>query len=252
LERPPERAHLVPRPELSDRLQAGLAGKLTLVSAPAGFGKTTLVSAWLARSGQRSTWLALDEDDNDPARFLTYLVTALQQVEVGLGQDVLAVLGTPRPPPLTPLLTDLLNEVATLEELLILVLDDYHVIHTPEIHEALAFILEHQPRRLHVVVITREDPMLPLPRLRVRGEITEIYAGDLRFSGAEATAFLNEIMGLGLAADGVTALEARTEGWIAGLQLAALALEHEADKKGFIETFAAYRAGQSLPGAPRP
>jgi len=238
---PPGRPELVPRPRLVERLHAGLHRKLTLISAPAGFGKTTLLSECAARWGRPVAWLSLDRSDNDPARFLTYLVVALQSIEPGFGQDTLTALQSPQAPPLASLLTGLINEIAAAPASFVLVLDDYHLIEAQPIHDALTFVLEHQPPQMHLVLATRADPPLPLARLRARGQLTELRQGDLRFSTAEAAAFLNHIMGLGLSAEHVSALEARTEGWIAGLQMAALSLQgHSSDpvaRSGFVQAF---------------
>ena len=170
-------------------------------------------------------WLSLDEGDNDPTRFLTYLVAALQTIAANIGEGVLAVLQSPQPPPIESILTALLNEITTIPDHFILVLDDYHVIDSKPVDEALTFLLEHLPPQMHLVIATREDPHLPLARLRARGQLTELRAADLRFTPAEAAEFLNQVMGLNLSAEDIAALEARTEGWIAGLQLAALALQ---------------------------
>lgn len=225
LHRPPARSDLVERPRLTARLSAGLRGPLTLIVAPAGSGKTTLLSAWYAAQAttQPIAWLALDAGDNDPARFLRYVVAALQTVHAGIGRGVLASLRSPQPP-VEGLLTSLLNDLTAQPDDVVLVLDDYHLMTDPAIHRALAFLLDHLPPRLHLVIATRADPPLPLPHLRARGQLTELRAADLRFSVDEAAAFLDHTMGLPLSADDVAALEARTEGWIAGLQLAALSL----------------------------
>ncbi|MGD8624706.1 MAG: LuxR C-terminal-related transcriptional regulator [Anaerolineae bacterium] len=231
---PPRRAELVPRPRLIERLNAGLDRKLTVISAPAGFGKTTLVGEWLHKVGAHGhaplhvAWLSLDEADNDLSRFLAYLIAALQTVEAGIGKGTLSTLQSPQPPPAEVVLTPLLNEMAALPDRILLVLDDYHLIETQAIHDALTFLLEHlppPPGGLHLVIATREDPLLPLARLRARGQLTELRATDLRFTSAEAAEFLNQVMGLDLAARDVAVLERRTEGWIAGLQLASLALQ---------------------------
>ncbi len=237
---PPARPNLVPRPRLTARLAEGLTKPLTLVSAPAGFGKTTLVSEWRTSNAGRDlplAWLSLDDDDNDPTRFLTYLVAALATLQPGLGETTLALLYSPQLPPPQVVLTSLINDLGELEDQLALVLDDYHVITALPIHEALAFILDHLPPSVHLVMLTRSDPPLPLSRMRVRNQLTEIRASDLRFTHDEAATFLNRVMGLALSADGVRALEARTEGWIAGLQLAALSMEGRADSSHFITTF---------------
>ena len=217
----PLRPKIVLRPRLIERLKGGLQCKLTLISAPAGFGKTTLVGEWIACCGQPVAWVSLDEADNNTARFLTYLISALQTISVNIGKGVLAALQSSQPPSTESLLTALLNEIAALPENFILVLDDYHLIDSKQVDEAIIFLLDHLPPRMHLVITTREDPPLPLARLRARGELTELRAADLRFTPTEATDFLNRMMGLNLSGEDITALEARTEGWIAGLQLAA-------------------------------
>ena len=222
LYKPKMKAKWVQRPRLLEKLGEGLERKLSLISAPAGFGKTTLVGAWLAECELQSAWLSLDENDSDPSRFLTYFVAALQTIDPAMGQDVLAALQSPQPLSTEALLTVLVNDLSKLSTPFILVLDDYHVIDSKAVDGALSFLLEHQPSQMHLVIITREDPSVPLPRLRVSGEVTELRATDLRFILDEATAFLNEVMGLQLSADDIATLESRTEGWIASLQLAAL------------------------------
>jgi LuxR family maltose regulon positive regulatory protein len=268
---PPPRPKVVLRPRLVERMNEGLAAgrKLTLISASAGFGKTTLVSEWLAgpwhrlphrpdvlpggQVGERpAAWLSLDEGDNDPTRFLTYLVAALQTlalphgdatrsevegIAANIGAGVLAVLQSPQPPPTESILTALLNEIATVPSDFVLVLDDYHVIEAQPVDHALSFLIEHLPPCMHLVIATREDPHLPLARLRVRGQLTELRAADLRFTPAEAAEFLNQVMGLNLSAEDIAALETRTEGWIAGLQLAALSMQGHQDTTGFITSF---------------
>jgi LuxR family transcriptional regulator, maltose regulon positive regulatory protein len=228
---------VVPRPRLTERLNEGLHRKLTLISAPAGSGKTTLVGEWVAGVERPAAWLSLDEGDNDPTRFLTYLVAALQTVAPDIGEGVLGVLGSPQPPPTESLLTALLNETTTVPDDFVLVLDDYHVVDARAIDDALVFLLEHLPPRMHLVIATREDPHLPLARLRARGQLTELRASDLRFTLSEAAEFLNSVMGLGLSAEDIAALETRTEGWIAGLQLAALSMRGREDVAGFIRAF---------------
>ena len=236
---PPPRANLVPRPRLVKHLNEGLSSgrKLTLISASAGFGKTTLVSEWVAGFKRPVAWLSLDEGDNDPTRFLTYIVAALQTIAANIGAGVLRALQSPQPPPIESILTALLNEITTIPDHFILVLDDYHVIDSKPVDEALAFLLEHLPPQMHLVIATREDPHLPLARLRARGQLTELRAADLRFTPAEAAEFLNQVMGLNLSAEDITALENRTEGWIAGLQLAALSMQGHQDAASFIKSF---------------
>ena len=236
---PPPRPKVVLRPRLIERLNEGLSSgrKLTLISAPAGFGKTTLVSEWVAGCERPVAWLSLDEGDNDPTRFLTYLVAALQTIAANIGAGVLGVLQSPQPPSIESILTTLLNEIATIPDNFILVLDDYHVIDAKPVDDALTFLLEHLPPQMHLVIATREDPHLPLARLRARGQLTELRAADLRFTPAEAAEFLNQVMGLNLSAEDIAALETRTEGWIAGLQLAALSMQGHQDTASFIKSF---------------
>ena len=248
---PPPRPKVVPRPRLIERLNEGLpAGhKLTLISAPAGFGKTTLVSEWVAAltpsplplgegKGVRVAWLSLDAGDSDPTRFLAYFVAALQTLFAGIGAGAMAALDSPQPPPIEPLLTTLLNEITAIPDHFILVLDDYHLIEAKPVDQALATLLERQPPQMHLVITTREDPNLPLARLRVRSQLTELRAADLRFTPSEAAEFLKQVMDLNLSAEEVAILEARTEGWIAGLQLAALSMQGHQDVSGFIQAFA--------------
>src|SRR5438270_444150 len=235
------RPNVVFRPRLIERLNDGLHGKLTLIAAPAGFGKTTLVSEWvegIERPRARTAWLSLDEGDNDPARFLAYLVAALQTIAANIGEGVLGLLQSSQPPPPEAILTALLNEITTLPDHFVLVLDDYHVIDAKPVDIALTYLVEHLPPQLHLVIATRQDPQLPLARLRARGQLTELRAADLRFTPSEAAAFLTRVMGLSLSAADVAALEDRTEGWIAGLQLAALSLQGHQDVPGFIRAFA--------------
>ncbi|HEY5270599.1 MAG TPA: LuxR C-terminal-related transcriptional regulator [Anaerolineales bacterium] len=236
---PPPRSKIVPRPRLIERLNEGLSAscKLTLISAPAGFGKTTLVSEWVAGCERPVAWLSLDEGDNDPARFISYLVKALQTIQAGIGEGLLAALQSPQPLQIETILTTLLNEISTIPENFLLVLDDYHSIDSQPVDQSLAFLIEHQPPQMHLLIATREDPDLPLARLRARGQCTELRAADLRFTPAEAVEFLNRVMGLDLSDADVAALETRTEGWIAGLQLAALSMQGYKDAAGFIQSF---------------
>jgi LuxR family maltose regulon positive regulatory protein len=259
---PPARPNLVPRPRLIERLQAGITGKLTLLTAPAGFGKTTLVSEWLQEKakGKRQeaketdddasflppsfyllpfkvAWVSLDGGDNDPTRFWSYVCAALETLLPGVAAPTLALLQLPQPPPAEALLPSLLNAVSARAANCVLVLDDYHVIDAPAIHAALTFLLSHLPPRLHLVIASRTDPPLPLPRLRARGELTELRAAELRFTTEEAASFLTEVMGSPLSPEDVAALETRTEGWIAGLQLAALSMRDRRDRAGFISAF---------------
>ncbi len=234
----------MPRPRLSERLDRGAASKLMLVSAPAGFGKTTLLTEWLAAgpaapADERLTaWLSLDRGDNHPASFWAYVIAALRTVASGVGEGALALLRAAQPPPVEAVLTALLNDLAAIAGDIVLVLDDYHVIDAREVQDGMAFLLDHLPPGLHVVIASRADPALPLARLRARGELAEIRAAELRFTPDEAAAYLNGLMGLQLTARDVTVLEARTEGWIAALQLAALSMQGREDVAGFIDGFA--------------
>lgn len=229
----------VHRPRLIERLDTGFQGKLTLVSAPAGYGKTTLVSDWIARSKIPAAWLSLDASDNDLARFFSYLIAALQQIDPGIGAAIQPILETNADPPveIEPLLTALVNDVAASASRFALVLDDHHVIREFGIHKALDFLFDHIPPGMHMVITCRADPPMPLGRLRVQRELTEIREADLRFTVDETTAFLNHLMGLALSNEDVVNLETRTEGWIAGLQLAALTLQGRADKHDLIAAF---------------
>ena len=235
---PPPRPKDCPPPPPDRAAERGhLHCKLTLISAPAGFGKTTLVSEWVAGCGRPVAWLSLDEGDNDPTSFLAYLVAALQTIAANIGKGVLAILQSPQPPPIESILTALLNEITTIPDNFVLVLDDYHVIDSKPVDDALTFLLEHLPPQMHLVITTREDPHLPLARLRARGQLTELRAADLRFTPAEAAEFLNQVMGLNLSAEDIAALETRTEGWIAGLQLAAISMQGHQDAASFIQSF---------------
>jgi LuxR family maltose regulon positive regulatory protein len=233
------RRSLVARPRLSERLSRGAESALTLVSAPAGFGKTTLLAEWVAAAaagGRSVAWLSLDQRDNDPALFWAYLVAALNTVP-GVGAGALSVLQPPQPPNEASLVA-LLNDLDAISDDVVLVLDDYHVIDARDVQDGMAFLLEHLPPQIHLVIASRTDPPLPLARLRGRGELAEIRAADLRFTPGEAAAYLNEVMGLVLTAADVAALEGRTEGWIAALQLAALSMQGREDTAAFINGFA--------------
>ena len=240
---PPLRTGLVSRPHLIERtetdlLQDGVFGRrLTLISAPAGYGKTTLAIDWLQRLNLPVAWLSLDEADNDPRRFITYVIAAMRNINENIGGTATAMLQSPQPPPDELMLTSLVNEISVVTQPFILALDDYHVIHTPTIHKQLAFLLEHQPNTLHLVITTREDPLLPVSRLRARNQVLEIRQDELRFTLEEIAKFLKNVMGLDLSHDEISALERRTEGWIAGLQLAALSMRGRDDLAGFIQAF---------------
>jgi LuxR family maltose regulon positive regulatory protein len=245
---PPVGPRWVPRPHLIQQLEEGLhlGQRMTLVSAPAGFGKTTLLSEWLRQADRPVTWLSLDDGDNDPTRFLAYLIAALQKIDPAIGQSAQATLQAAHPLPMEPLLTTLINDIVATAEPFILVLDDYHVIEAPAIHKAVSFLLDHMPpldQGMHLVVATRADPPLPLARLRGRGQLTELHAADLRFTSSEAGLYFNDTMALDLSAEHVEALEQRTEGWIVGMQLAALALQGtlslhgQENVAGFVQAF---------------
>jgi LuxR family maltose regulon positive regulatory protein len=246
---PSPRPNLVQRPRLITRLDAGLrlGHRLILISAPAGFGKTTLLSKWVGRLhgnsakenqiGNGTAWLSLDEHDNEPTCFLAYLIAALQTIKPNIGQEASSALQSPRPPPVQAVLTPLINEIATIPGRMVLILDDYHLIESQAIHDALTFLLQHLPPQMHMVIATREDPRLPLARLRARGQLAELRATDLRFTSSEAAEFLNQAMGLDLSAEDVAILERRTEGWIAGLQLAAISMKGRRDISGLVRSF---------------
>ncbi len=249
---PPVRPNLVPRPQLIERLNQGLqlGHKLTLISAPAGFGKTTLVREWVAHlrsdgaqergSGTGIAWLGLDESDNDVTRFLTYFIAALNEVDGSaaiIGITALRMLQSAQEPPVEPVLTALINEIAAIQQQIIFFLDDHHLVDSAPVDDALTFLLEHLPPRMHLVIVTRSDPYLPLARYRARGQLTELRAADLRFTTAETAAFLRQTMGINLTGVDIAALESRTEGWIAGLQLTAISMRGREDVHSFIESF---------------
>jgi len=234
---PLSHAESVARPRLIDQLNAGIQQKLTLISAPAGFGKTTLLRDWIAVCGRQAAWLSLDEGDNDITRFLSYFVAALQTLQPDIGETVRESLKSAQIPPTEALVTALLNEIAAISEPFLLVLDDYHVIETQAVDAALTFLLEYLPPQAHLVIATRHDPPLPLPRWRVRRELNELRVKDLRFTPDEAAGFLNQLMGLNLSQADIIALDKRTEGWIAGLQLAALSIQGRDDTDTFIRAF---------------
>ncbi len=229
-------ADLVSRPRLIYRIYP--KRKLTLVCAPAGFGKTTLLAEWVAAVPTRpAAWVSLDKSDNDPAVFWTYLITALHKIQPSLGERSLALLQSPQPPPIESVLMTLLNELTAVEENIVLILDDYHAIATQAIHNGIGFLLSHLPPQVHLIIASRADPPLSLARLRSHKELTELRVSDLRFTPDEAAAFLTQVMGLNISAADVSALEQRTEGWIAGLQLAALSLQGREDAADFVAAF---------------
>jgi LuxR family maltose regulon positive regulatory protein len=234
---PPPRPDLVPRPRLIERLNTGVMRKVTLISAPAGFGKSTLVSGWLAESGRSAAWLSLDEGDNDPVRFWTYLIAAVQAVHPEMGEEARQIIGSPQLRSAEPAVISLINDISDLTRNLILVLDDYHVIEAGRIHDRLSYLLENQPPNLHVVLITRADPPLSLARLRAHGQLLEVRARDLQFTPDEAATLLNDVMALALEPEQLAAVHQRTEGWIVGLRLAALSLRGHPAYDTFVRQF---------------
>jgi LuxR family maltose regulon positive regulatory protein len=242
---PPTRLKLVSRPRLVERIDQGLHGKLTLISAPAGFGKTTLVSEWVEqtrlndKTEHKIAWVSLDDSDNDPVRFLNYITAALRQLkgtDTDLGEQAQGMLNSPQPPT-NAILTSLINDIAAISEKIILILDDYHLVPSSPANNVLTFLLENLPPNLHLVIVTREDPQLPLARLRASSKLNELRAADLRFTTIEAVEFLNQVMGLALSSEDIKTLETRTEGWIAGLQLAAITMQGREDTTSLIESF---------------
>ncbi|KAM3114683.1 AAA family ATPase [Phormidesmis sp. 146-33] len=241
----PGQLPLVQRKRLLEKLNQGLTNKLILISAAAGFGKTTLLSEWAHELKLPVSWLSLDERDNDLTRFWTYVVTALQQRHPNIGEATLAMLqfvsrsseGSTEPTSAEAFLTPLINELAQLQTDVVLVLDDYHLINTSAIHDALIFLLEHLPLQVHLAIATRIDPPLSIARLRVRAQLTELHANDLRFTHEEAAAFLHQSLAQPLTEAQIATLQTQTEGWIAGLQLAMLSLREAADSEALIELF---------------
>jgi LuxR family maltose regulon positive regulatory protein len=234
---PRPRKNLVSRPRLVERLNTGLNKKLTLIAAPAGFGKSTLLSEWIPQSPRCVTWFSLDETDHDSTRFWTYFIASIQQLHSDLGESALALLQSLQVPPITSILTTLINDITAFPDELAIVLDDYHIIESQPIHEALTFLIAHLPVNMHLVITTRIDPPLTLARLRARDMLTEIRANDLRFTADETRTFITRELGINLTTEEITVLEERTEGWIAGLQIAALSMQGHDDISGFIRVF---------------
>ncbi len=236
---PPVRPVLVARPHLVERLCSGLKGALTLLSAPAGYGKTTLLGEWRNGPGRNVpvAWYSIDSEDNDLARFLLYLTASLDTLQPGFAVEAKPLLNTLEIPNAEPVLILLVNQMGKMSQNFVLVLDDYHLIETPAIHQALAFLIDHMPPHMHLVILTRSDPAFPLSRLRASSQMTEIRAEHLRFSMDETALFFNQVMGLNLSNQNVAVLETLTEGWIASLQLAALSLQGRQDVNDFISDF---------------
>lgn len=231
------RPNLVLRPQLQARIEEGIRSPLTLITAPAGFGKTTLVASCIVGCGMPFAWLSLDQDDNQAERFLTYLNAALQAVDDRIGYEAAQLIAGIQQAIPEVILTNVINDLDSIDKEIILVLDDYHLIRSQAVHEQVTFLLEHQPASFHLVIVTRSDPPLPLARLRGHGQVVELRAADLRFTEPEAAQFLNDMMSLNLDARSIAVLEQRTEGWIAGLQMAALSMHDREDILGFIEGF---------------
>jgi len=234
---PPIRSSQIARPRLIDLIHKGLDRALILVCAPAGYGKTTLVSSWLAETGICSAWLSLDEGDNDPIRFLQYLLTALLPISPAIADNLLEIPQGIQPDQFENIINHLVNNLASSPKPFVLVLDDFHVIQSEAILRIVSYLLEHLPQQMHIAILTRTDPPLPLSRLRVRGQLLDIRADQLRFTEAEIAAFLNTTGGINLSDQDLSAMEARTEGWIAGIQLAALSMQSSRDIHGFVSAF---------------
>lgn len=227
----------MPRPHLNKQLTEGICRKLILISAPAGFGKTTLLSDWIDQGKMPVAWLSLDRNDNNPEDLLTYMVAALQTIEADIGRAILTSLQSPQKPPVESILTNIINDIVPVEKDFVFVLDDYHLVDNKQIHHMTAFLLDHQPQQMHIVIATRSDPPLPLSRLRSQNQMIELRAADLSFTADEASIFFNKTMKLQLTPDEIETLDSRTEGWIAGLQLAAISLQGRKDRSGFVEGF---------------
>ena len=235
---PPLRSKLVQRKRLIEKLNRGANRKLTLISAPAGFGKTTLLSEWISDSEIPVAWISLDKGDNDPVQFIHYLVGALQSIDVTIGEAALTTLRSPQQPPIESIIADLIRDIANIRNDCVLVLDDYHAIDTEQIHNIFESMLDYLPAQMRLVIATRVDPPLPLTRMRVRNQLNELRTADLCFTYDEASQFLKRVMNLGISGHDISVLESRTEGWIAGLQLAALSMQGRKDIHEFIKTFA--------------
>jgi LuxR family maltose regulon positive regulatory protein len=235
---PPPRPDLVQRTHLIDRLNKGIQHKLTLISAPAGFGKTTLLSEWIFNNETPVAWISLDKGDNDPVHFIHYLIAALQKFDSNIGKPTLDMLQSPQQPPIESIMASLIREISEIPNNCALVLDDYHCVDTKQIHNIVESLLDYLPDQLRLVIATRVDPPLPLARMRVRNQLNELRTADLCFTYDEASQFLKKVMNLGVSSRDISVLKSRTEGWIAGLQLAALSMQGRNDIPEFIKTFA--------------
>ncbi len=238
---PPMPSEMVRRPRLVEQLKEGLSRKLILISAPAGFGKTTLLSECFGSGEAPVGWVSLDADDNDPSRFWAYFIAALQRLYPGLGESAMGMIDSPQLPTYDTLLTELINEMPDCGDSpgqpVVIVLDDYNAIDEKSIHKGIAFLIDRMPAQLHLVISTRVDPPLPLARFRASGQLCEIRTGDLRFTPEEAAVLLNELMGLGLSEADIAVLDARTEGWVTSLQMAALSMRGRDDVSSFVASF---------------
>ena len=234
---PPLRSGLLSRQRLDKRMSEGFERKLTLISAPAGFGKTTLLVDWIHRHKIPTAWFSVDKGDNDPLHFLAYVIMGLQSLETATGEAALKMLQSPQPPPVEPILINLLNDVSLISKDFVLILDDYHLVDTSPIHDMIAFLLENLPEQMHLILATRSDPPLPLARIRSQNLLTELRAADLSFTDEETNDLFSQSLGLQLSARDIQLIETRTEGWAAGLQLAALSLQGRKDPSDFIKGF---------------
>ena len=234
---PPLQSTWISRPRLLHRLDEGFKRKFTLISAPAGFGKTTLLVEWIHQKKIPAAWFSIDQKDNDAAHFLTYVIAGLQTLEADIGKAALTLLQSPQPPHFESILINLINDISSISKDATLILDDYHAVDAKPIHDLIAFLLDHLPKQLHLVMATRSDPPLLLARLRSQNQMTELRAADLSFTTDETIELFTSGLNLQLSSDDIHMLETRTEGWIAGLQLAALSLQGRKDPSSFLNAF---------------